>query len=406
MIWLVAWRNVWRNKLRSLVVILAVVMGMFGGTFTMGLMDGAMKSRVEEAINNESSHIQVHTPEFMENKELVFTIDETNDVINFLEKMPEVEASSDRFKIFTSLRTAHGNTGVAIVSVDPDKESSLTAISKKLIEGEYFNDKKKEQIIISKKTADKLQVRIGSKIAVDFVKLDSVPTASSFKVVGIFKTSNSMFDEMTAFIRNKDMINIVGFPENKSHEIAVRLKNNDDLNLVQQKISDQFPDLDIKTWIELQPEIGMLVEMGGFMLFVIMLIILLALSFGIINTMLMAIMERTKELGMLMAVGMSRGRIFRMIMLETIFLSLTGALIGMFVGGIFIEYLGKYGLDLSQYAEGFEQIGYSSIIYPSLSLAKYFFVLIMVIAIAMFSSLYPARKALKLKPVEALKTDN
>lgn len=406
MILLIAWRNIWRNKLRSLIVILAVVIGMFAGTFTVGLMDGTMKSRVEEAINNESSHLQLHKPEFLDNKELIFTIDNTNEINSFLSDISEIKEFSRRFKIFSSLRTAHGNAGVAIVSVEPVKEARLSKIAEKIIEGEYFNDKKKEQIIISEKTAKKLQVETGSKIAVDFVKLDSIPTASSFKVVGIFKTSNSMFDEMTAFIRNSDMEKIVGFSDNQCHEIAVRLKNNEDLYTVQQKIRKKFQELDVKNWKELQPEIGMLVEMGNFMLFILMLIILLALSFGIINTMLMSVMERTKELGMLMAVGMSKGRIFKMIMLETLFLSLVGAITGMLIGGLLIEYYGANGLDMSQYAEGFEQMGYSAVMYPDLSLIKYFNILVMVVFIAIFSCIYPARKALKLKPVEALKTDN
>lgn len=406
MIWSISWRNVWRNKLRSLVVVLAVIMGMFGGTFSMGLMNGAMQSRVEEAINNETSHLQLHNPKYMDNKELVFTISESDSVLSKLESSPSITAASKRFKLFTSLRTAHGNTGVSLISIDPEKEKLVTIINKKIIDGEYFNDKKKEQIIISQKTADKLQVKVGSKITVDFVKLDSIPTAANFKVVGIFNTSNAMFDEMTCFVRNKDLIKIIGFNDQDSHEIAVKLKENDLLNDFVASALKDFPNLDIKTWLEIQPETGMLVELGDFMLYIIMLIILLALSFGIINTMLMAVMERKKELGMLMAVGMSKGRIFRMIMLETIFLSLVGAIIGMILAALVITYYGNVGINFAQYAEGFEQLGYNPLVFPSLSISKYILVLIMVIGIAIFSCFYPARKALKLKPVEALRTDN
>lgn len=406
MIWSIAWRNIWRNKIRSLVVILAVMIGMFSGVFTMGLMEGAIKGRINEAINNESSHLQIHHTKFMDNKELVYYLENTGNIIRETEKIPGVKAVSQRFRIFTSLRSAHGNTGVAIVSVDPEKETSVTTINERLVEGEYFTDKRKPQIILSRKTADKLQVDAGDDVTVYFVTLDSIPTACNFKVAGIFKTSNSIFDEMTAFTRNIDLASNIGFPDNTAHELAVRLDDNISALVVSGEISKMHPDTDVKTWIELMPEVGMLVEMGDFMLFIIMLIILLALSFGIINTMLMAVMERTKELGMLMAVGMSRGRIFRMIMLETIFLSVTGAMLGTIFGGLVIMYYHHAGLDLSMYAEGFEQVGYSSMIYTDLEPSKYLLVMIMVIAIAIFACLYPARKALKLKPVEALKTDN
>jgi putative ABC transport system permease protein len=132
---------------------------------------------------------------------------------------------------------------------------------------------------------------------------------------------------------------------------------------------------------------------------------MLALAFGIINTMMMTILERTKELGMLMAIGMNRRKIFGMIMLETIFLTMVGAVAGMLSGWLIIEALGRTGIHFSTWGEGFEAIGFAAIVYPIIKPGFFVFVTIMVIVTAIIASVWPARKALKLVPVEAIRTE-
>ncbi len=148
--------------------------------------------------------------------------------------------------------------------------------------------------------------------------------------------------------------------------------------------------------------------MNDFMIiyyFIFIGIIMLALAFGIINTMLMAVLERTKELGMLMAIGMNRRKIFKMIMLETIFLTIVGAAAGMLFGWVITEVLGKTGIHFAGWGEGFEAIGFAARVYPVITPAFFVLITIMVIVTAIISSIWPARKALKLIPVEALRTE-
>jgi ABC-type antimicrobial peptide transport system permease subunit len=140
------------------------------------------------------------------------------------------------------------------------------------------------------------------------------------------------------------------------------------------------------------------------MMGVFMMIILGALGFGIINTMLMVILERTKELGMLMAIGMTKKRVFIMIMYETIFLALVGGLMGEVLSMFLIKYFGKAGIDLSSMAEGLESVGYSAITYPFLETYRYLQITILVLITGILASVYPAIKALRLNPAEALRT--
>jgi ABC-type lipoprotein release transport system permease subunit len=140
------------------------------------------------------------------------------------------------------------------------------------------------------------------------------------------------------------------------------------------------------------------------MMGIFMLIILGALGFGIVNTMLMVILERTKELGMLMAIGMNKKRLFLTIMLETVFLSLVGGIIGELISMLIILYFGHIGIDLSAFSEGFESVGYGAVSYPFLEVYRYVQITTLVIVTGILASIYPAWKALKLNPAEAIRT--
>jgi ABC-type antimicrobial peptide transport system permease subunit len=167
-----------------------------------------------------------------------------------------------------------------------------------------------------------------------------------------------------------------------------------------------YPGLEVVTWKNLLPDVAMLNDLVEVSMIVIMVIILGALGFGIVNTMLMVVLERVRELGMLMAIGMNKRRVFVMIILESVLLCLSGAVIGMAAGAVFIEIFGKKGIDLTAYAQkGMEAWGFNAVMYPTLSFKFYIMVTILVVLTGIAASAYPAWKALKLKPVDALRTD-
>jgi ABC-type lipoprotein release transport system permease subunit len=273
-------------------------------------------------------------------------------------------------------------------------------------EGSYFERESRTPIIlISQKLATKLNAKMGSKIVITLQNNEGVLTYGLFRVGGIYKTSNSMYDEGNVFVKSSDLAGLTGFGENDATEIAVLLDNTNLTDAITAQIKDHYNNLSVMPWTELQPMLKLMVSVMDVYTYIIMIVILIAMAFGIINTMLMAILERIREIGMLMAVGMNRKRIFSMIMLETIFLSVTGAVIGMVISYITIRLTGVYGLNFSAWAEGLESYGYSSVIYPVLYRKYYIALTLFVIVIAIISSLYPARKALGFKPAEAVRAD-
>jgi putative ABC transport system permease protein len=250
-----------------------------------------------------------------------------------------------------------------------------------------------------------LDYRIRNKIQITISDETGTPVQGTFRVCGIYKTTNGSFDQASVFVNTGELAGLYDGSTVLTHEIAILLNNIDDVDSVKEKLSGISPFNIVSTWKELAPDAAM---MNDFMIMYYLIfigIVMLALAFGIINTMMMTILERTKELGMLMAIGMNRIRIFIMIMFETIFLTLVGAVAGMVSGWGLVKVLGNSGIHFSSWGEGFEAIGFAAIVYPVVTPDFFIIITVMVILTAIISSIWPARKALKLNPIEALRTE-
>jgi len=248
--------------------------------------------------------------------------------------------------------------------------------------------------------------RLRSKIVFTFTDKKGELLNQSFRVCGIFHTSNSMFDQANAFVLQKDLALLAGLGPDEFHEIGILLNEDAETIPVQQAIKKHFPKVSVLNWMELAPDAGFIVKFMDVYNYIIMGFILFALAFGIINTMLMAVLERTKELGMLMAIGMNHKRVFSMIMLETVFLTMVGAVVGMLLGWLVIVITSHTGLDFSSVGEGFEAMGWPAIVYPRITFNYFVGITLLIVVTGIISSIIPAKKALKLNPVEAIRTDN
>jgi putative ABC transport system permease protein len=204
------------------------------------------------------------------------------------------------------------------------------------------------------------------------------------------------------YVNKKDLNELLTIG-NSIHEIAIVLNNDDDVQIVQEQLLQKFPAYLIESWKEISPETDLMVKTTDQMSYIIMVIIMFALAFGIINTMLMAILERTREIGMMVALGTNKLKIFLLVLLETVFLTLAGTPIGILIGWLATGYYSKHGLDLSGMGkEMMSSFGYSTMIYPEFPADKFLGVMLIVFLTAIFSCLFPAIKALRLKPVVAL----
>lgn len=402
----IAWRSIWRSKLRSAVVIFAIASGLLGGLFSSAWMNGMAQQRVENTFVYEIGHMQMHHADYSENRNVKKSIKNTQKKVSQLRSEEEVKAVTQRILVTGMSATANKNMGVSIIGVDPVQEKEVFQIFKKIdsTSGDFFESKKKNAIVISRALAEELKAKLKSKIVLTFQDYKGEITGAAFRVIGIYKTDNNPWDKMHVFVRNDDLRRILELPEDESHEIVMLLNDFEQAASLEPLLQSKYQDVKVESWAEISPYLSLMSSYMDTMMGLFMAIILGALGFGIVNTMLMVVLERTKELGMLMAVGMTKRRVFLMIMLETIFLAMVGAIIGEILSVLIINYFNKSGIDLSFVAEGMESVGYAAITYPMLEGFRYIQITILVIITAILASVYPAWKALKLHPAEALRS--
>ncbi len=400
MIFKVAWRNIWRHKVRSLVVIIAIALGLWAGVFSSAFTQGMMNQKIESVIRMEMSHFQIHQPKFRDEYQSKLLIKNGLSIQQKINKEATVIASSGRIVGMVMLGSANTNGSVKLNGIIPSDEAIVTELDQKIIEGAYFEGVKRNPILISQKIAEKYKVDVKSKIIITLQDINGEITAGAFKVVGIYNTKNGMYDEMNVFVKRSDIAKLLVIEDNV-HEIAVLLNSHDLAEPMATKYQNAYPELEVLPWMDLSTGMRMMIEMMDTYTLIIVGIILIALMFSIINTMLMAVLERVKEIGMLMSIGMSKPKVFFMILIETVCLTFLGAPLGLLLSYTSITYFGHAGINLGSAA--YQDLGFSNIIYPSLKYGEYIDVSIMVIFMAILAAIYPAIKALRLKPVEAIR---
>jgi ABC-type lipoprotein release transport system permease subunit len=400
-----SWKNIWRNKLRSGMILGAIAIGLFAGTFMTAFMAGWIERSVTSDIQNQLAYIQVHHPDFAANNDVnaYFLQDEAREKIA---SVAGVTATTYRLELNAMLASAAAATGVSVKGVDVADEKAAFSLHKTIPDscGSFLPDEGRMQIVISRKTAEKLKVRLKSKLVLTFQDAGGEIQSLAFRVGGIFKTANTSFDEGTVFVRKSDVFAYTGLPEGAVHEAALMTGGFESCLTAFDSLRPLLPGLEVQTWDQVQPELGLMFSWIDLINGFILGIFLLALSFGIVNTMLMAVLERTRELGMLACIGMSKRRIFRMIMLETLFLTGVGSLLGIAAGLSVITLTSASGIDLTFLLEDqMEDYGFSSVVYPVMQTGAFIQIVALVALAGLLSAIYPARKALKLEPLEAIR---
>ncbi len=398
-----AWRNVWRNRARSLTLISSVAVGLFAGVFVLAIYQGLLKVRVRTVIRDEVSHLQIHHPLFRNDYEAIYTLPGIEKLEERLRTITEIEQSSSRSIAEGMLATGTGSNGIEIRGVDPVKEAQVSSLNEKVFEGDYFDKGLKNQILIGGKLANKMKLELNNKVVLSFTDKDNNVISGAFRIKGFYQSTNTPLDERIVYVKRQELNPLLAIGRG-AHEIAILLKTDDSLDAVQIQLQKMYPQLSVQNWKQLSPETEMSVATVNQFSLIIIIIIMLALAFGIVNTMLMAILERRRETGMMMALGMNQFKVFSVILLETVFLTFAGLPVGLLLAWGLSLYTGSYGINISSFAkEAMSSFGYGSIIYPEFPLQHVSEVLLIVIVTALLSAIFPAIKALSMPPVEALK---
>lgn len=396
-----AWRNIWRNKVRSIVIITSIAGGLLAGMFIMGLYDGVLRDRMRIVIDEEIAHLQIHHPAFKKDYDASFTITGRDSLYSQLMNIPGVRAVATRTVAQGMLATTTGSSGVQILGIYPQQEDSVSQLHSKIISGTGFTDKK-NQVLIGKKLADKVKLSLGNKLVLTFIDKEAGMVSGAFRIAGIYQSDNAPLDERNVYVRATDLDRMMGL-DDECHEIAILL-GNAGLGETQQRVQTIAPAWLVETWKQVSPETLLLIETTDTYSVIFIVIIMLALMFGIINTMLMAILERTREIGMLIALGMNKVRLFMLVLWETVLLTLAGVPFGFVLAWSVISHYHQAGIDISSFAgEAMSGFGFNSLMYPNFPWPRLPIVLGIVCITALLASVFPAYKAVRLIPVEAMR---
>lgn len=381
----------------------AALLGFAMALFTLNTMKAIAAQRLRDAINVQTSDLQLHRKGFADDHELTYTLPKVDALIARLRQTPGVAAIAKRLVVNGVVTAPDNNLVGEIRGVVPRDENRLSVLDDFLTEGGPLTDEVRNligrnPILISRRTADRLHVRLKSKLVITLKAANGDLAGGVFRVTGIFATPSTPFDENTVLVRYNDLATLAGV--SAPHELAIKLIDPNQLAVVKESIGATLPaNLQLDDWKALLPE---LFAFDGFINMVgvlFTLIISLGLGFSLMNTMNMIVAERTRELGMLRAIGQSRWSVFRMLVVEALLMMLSGAFGGVLLGTIFIGLAARYGIRIS---EGLGMLGIRPVMYPAFDPALLVVVLGLATLLTLLISLIPASRVLRLNLAQAL----
>jgi len=397
------WKNVWRNKTRSAVVIVSVVLGTWAGIFLSGLFVGLAQGYLDNHLKLSVPHIEISEPQVNDLYSPEYYIPASEAVISELQEITFIEKIEAESMTTGLVQSSRSSFGASIHGVQSD---TTHVIEQYIVNGAMPGlSEERNPVLMGQKLAGRLNIEMGSRIVLSFQDTEGEITGGAFRVAGIFDTFSDPYDETNVFVMRDDLNRLLGL-NNQIHDIKLTV---DDISQAQNyadQLKKQFPDLSIQSWGEIAPELRMMFNLMDLTMYIVMIIVIIALVFSIINSMLMAVLERTRELGMLRAIGMNKSRVFSMIVWETLFLTVVGTPVGLLLSWSTVRYFEVYGINLTAFASAMNSYGFGTTIYPSLPPVYYLNITLLIAIAALLSSLYPAWKTLQLNPVEAIRKFN
>ncbi|WP_336127827.1 ABC transporter permease [Mesoflavibacter sp. CH_XMU1422-2] len=389
-----AWRNIWRNKTRTTVFLLAAFFGFAMALFTLNLMKSISQQRLDDAKNLQTSDLQIHKMGFQDDKDITLFIPNAENVIQKVKENANVDVVAKRISTNAVAASPENSIGCEIKGVEPTTEREISVVQDFLVEGSYLSTDMRMPILISKKTADKLKLKLKSKIIITLKNTQEEIVGGSFRVAGIFATPSTPFDENTVIVNYTDLQELGSISE--PQEIAIKIKDPTKLIETQSGIQETLSaEYEVNNWKELLPELNAFdafINMVG-VLFTI--IVILGLGFSLMNIMNMIVQERTHEIGMLRAIGQSKFKVFSMLLNEAGVLMMIGAVSGILFGYVLTLIASKVGVPISS---GLDMLGIRPVMYPKLNPEIIIMVIVIAIIFTVAIASIPAYRAMRIKP--------
>ena len=394
------WRNLWRNPRRTLILLFAITLGVWFMVLSAAMTRGIIEQQVSDTIFNLTGHAQVHHKKYRDDPAIDHSMQIPSPALLGVLRSSEVDRWTLRVRLPAVIMSEHESRGVMLVGIDPAQEKGLSFIGNPVIQGRNLDSINDKGVIIGRRLAEKLETRIGKRIVIMAQDKHNEVADRGFRIVGLYRAELAATETAYAFTGLGTAQKLVGMGDEIS-EISLITASREDLDPLVARLRVASPQLESMSWQELEPL--MVTAMKVFDDFMVLwyLIIFVAMAFGLTNTMLMSVFERTRELGLFQALGMLPRYIVGQVMLESLLLLFIGISLGNLTGWLTIVAMSD-GIDLSAFARGMEQFGMGSILYFRIEARDLVDINSLVFFLGLLASLYPAWKAARYVPIEAI----
>ena len=396
-----AWRNLWRNHRRTVIMLAAISVGVWAMIFMTALTRGMVDQMIVDGVKALPGHVQMHNPAYLDDPSINNRIPFNDAELQEKFASSGFVAWSSRVKVPAVITSERDSRGITLVGIDPAAEQDLMFVNYEQVEGRFLVDEKDKGIVIGHKLAATLETEIGKRVVVMSQNPDNEIADRGFRVVGLYSASTGAVEEAYAFVGKATAQKMLGIDGETSEVVFV----GDDYRNVDSVYEAVTAAVDgtvvVNRWYDVDTYLGTMMNvMDGFVL-IWVVVIFLALSFGLVNTLVMAVFERVREIGLMLALGMKPGSILGQIIIESMLLLALGLFAGTVLSWATIVPL-QDGIDISFVGEGMEMMGAASVLYPKLMLSDVILANVVVLVLGFLASLSPAWRASRYEPVEAL----
>ena len=399
-----AWRNIWRHSRRSVLTLLAIAFGVVLLIFNIGIQQGSYDVMIDNTVRMFHGHIQVQREGYLDTPRIRTSVPHVSKLAADLRKATGLETVSARATGFALVSSKLRSYGVIIAGVDPKYESKISSIPGTVRQGRYLSSPSAHEAIVGSSLAKNLKIKIGDELTLLGSGRDGSVAASVIPVVGIFNSGSVDFD------RNMVHLPLQTFQElftmgDHGHTVVLLAKNLEQLPDTIAKVRNHLgkdTKLVALDWEQLLPGIKELIELDIASSWFIYITLIVIITFSILNTFLMSVLERTREFGIMLALGFTPFRIGVLVMLEALVMTLLGIGIGLILGGAINYYFYVYGFSVPGMEEFAKQFNMPDSIKPQMSFFVFSIGPSVVLCATMIAALYPALRIRLLKPVDAM----
>ena len=395
-----AWRNLWRHTRRTVMILFAFALGVWSMVVVAALSRGSMEQQLDNAILSLTGHVQLHAPVYRDDPVIEHHMPPADAALREVLADPGVTAWASRVRVPAVVSSERESAGVTLVGIDPVRERGLSFIPDAVTEGRYLQGDDDSGVLLGRKLAERLETGLGRRVVIMSQDVNNQVGDRGFRVVGIFDTQPQQTEEAYVFVGRATAQRMLKMGEDVS-EIAVMTGDRDHLGPLLARLRAAAPGLDIEPWTVVEPLLTLTQKITDVILLIWYVIVFAAMSFGLINTLLMAVFERTREFGMFQALGMPPRHILGQVLVESLILLGLALLLGNLSAWATIHSL-EGGIDLSAVAEGMEMMGVAPVLYPAWSGNDLLVANLVVIVLGLAASLYPAWRASRQVPIEAI----